>query len=446
MRDVQGWPIRNIPEGPEREFGDNVVTPTPENVLELSAAVTPIQSDELVLRGRELNLSGSPGLDSPLSESPRKRDIELSQSSLSRAQEWVNKSPIPQQRRFVKSKSLIDASSQSLSISSPPDSEISSSLSSDIMKSIIKIEGGENMPSLASSVKSPQLNLANPGEAVDEAALVKQSDLASRTISDQPLLNSSVPYFTSSQHSFGSVEGDQVAPSPGSPSMSRKSPKLQGLILRVDATGISSSSAQSPPSQSRSMLASGGHPGQTPKVVISTQHPILGVFTEKPPQPQSSMSVQPPSSLPPSVKPPTSLIAQHLNKMINVTKASHYNSKTAPSTLSTSYHLSTSSPLKSPHGHPPNSPTKIPLSPIPHSTTVSLRHQLTSPTPSSPSADRYSLSGRSDSVTSGSHKSAFLKPPSDSSDTESIASTGPMLDDDQVSNSFDGFISILLSC
>lgn len=444
--DIQGWPRKIIFEGPAEEHEETVVTPTPDSMLELSSKSMTDPDVEMAQREHDFIRSKSPRADAVKCDSSRKRDIELSQSSLSRAQEWVNKSPIPQQRRFVKSKSLIDASSSSLSISSPSESELSSSLTTDLMKGVIVREGSDHWQYLgttpSASTKYYQVTTPLPDD-VSEVSMKKLYDGTVRTIRDPSLLTSSISHYTSLPHNTISLERDitpeQHPPLSRSPSSIRKS-KLQGLILRVDATGMGSSSAQQ--SDSVHTLAN-HHTGKTPKVLISTQHPKVGIFNEKPIQPQSPVSAThslvqlsssslSPTSASLTAKPPTSLISQHLSKMMNVTKISQHNSKMAPSTLSTSYHLPTST-LKSPHTYPPSSPTRMPLSPFPVATTATLRHQVSSPTPSSPSADRYSLSGRSDSVTSGSHKSAFLKPPSDSSDTESIASTGPMLDDDQVS-------------
>ncbi|CAG5124536.1 unnamed protein product, partial [Candidula unifasciata] len=447
-RDVQGWTKTVICEGSTEEHEENVVTPTPENMSELSSRYMTNPDAEMASREHDFTLSRSSRTDAGQSDFSRKRDIELSQSSLSRAQEWVNKSPIPQQRRFVKSKSLIDASSSSsLSLSSPADSELSSSLTTDLMKGAVVREGGGHWPYLGTSalVSYYQTNPPLPDD-VNEVNMKKVYDGTGRTSRHQSLHISSIPHLTSLPHNIISsdreVMPEQQSAVSGSPSSIRKS-KLQGLILRVDAAGISSCSSQPCVQQSGSDHTLADHQtGKAPTVLISTQHPKVGVFTDKPVQPMSPVSAT--HSLVPlssssltssaaslTAKPPTSLISQHLNKMMNVTKLSQYNSKTAPSTLSTSYHLPTSS-LKSPRSYPSSSPTRLPLSPFPASTTASLRHQVSSPTPSSPSADRYSLCGRSDSVTSGSHRSAFLKPPSDSSDTESIASTGPMLDDDQV--------------
>ncbi|XP_059141721.1 uncharacterized protein LOC131929494 isoform X2 [Physella acuta] len=348
---------------------------------EEEATLTPT-SDILILPGEDRNQDVSRQM-SPLSCSVGSRDLE--HSSVRRAQEWVNKSPIPQQRRFVKSKSLIDASSSSLSISQSPKSELSSSLTSDIMK------------------QHPWPQSLQPSQ--------HEPPRVSISTSYNPTLNSShfePIYRTQVFSSQQNTDADQN-PQTVSPSLHRKSPKLQGLILGVDSIGLNSTSVQ----QNIPSIA---------KPIISTQQ--LAFPAEKTTPLQSTVQI--PTSLP-TAKPPTSLITQHLSKMMNSAKVGNYNSKTAPSTLSASYTLPTTS-------HPPTpSPTWNPPSPNPVSTTTAIRHQLASPTPSSPSADRVSLSGRSDSLSASSNRGAFLKPPpSDGSDTESIASTGPMLDDDQV--------------
>lgn len=350
---------------------------------EEEATLTPT-SDILVLPGEERNQDVNRQM-SPLSCSVGSRDLE--NSSVRRAQEWVNKSPIPQQRRFVKSKSLIDASSSSLSISQSPKAELSSSLTSDIMK------------------QHPWPQSLQPSQC--------EPPRVSISTSYNPTLNSShfEPIYRTQIFSSQQTSDSDQNPQSVSPSLHRKSPKLQGLILGVDSIGLNATSVQ----QNIPSIS---------KPIISTQQ--LAYQSEKTTPLQSTVQI--PTSVP-SAKPPTSLITQHLSKMMNSAKVGNYNSKTAPSTLSASYTLTTTSHPLTP------SPTWNPPSPNPVSTTTAIRHQLASPTPSSPSADRVSLSGRSDSLSASSNRGAFLKPPpSDGSDTESIASTGPMLDDDQVSS------------
>ncbi|KAH9498206.1 hypothetical protein Btru_007941 [Bulinus truncatus] len=289
-------------------------------------------------------------------------DIEVSQSSVRRAQEWVNKSPIPQQRSFVKSKSLIDATASSLAMDQqqnfPP---LSSSLTSDGFRGVPITSTAD----ASRSVKQITFQTAQPSECTSEVSAYQ----------------------------------------PSSPSVHRKSPKLQGLILCVDPAGLVSSAVQNSHNQTKALPAD-----YNSKPMISTQQ--LGFLSDK----------MPVTSAP---KPPTSLIAQQLNKMMNVSKSS-YPSKNVPSTLSASYSIS------QPPSIQPSPTWNSPPQPVLLTSSVSIRHQLTSPTPLSPSVERASLSGRSDTLSASSSRGAFLKPPSDSSDTESIASTGPMLDDDQV--------------
>ncbi|XP_055901630.1 uncharacterized protein LOC106069192 [Biomphalaria glabrata] len=289
-------------------------------------------------------------------------DIEISQSSVRRAQEWVNKSPVPQQRSFVKSKSLIDASASHLSLEQQQNFNLSSSLTSEIFRGA-----------------------------------------AARYTADVPRPVAQLTYHPA-PHSENT--SDTICP-PGSPSVHRKSPKLQGLILCVDPAGLVSSTSQISPNQTAAVSAD-----QAPKPMISTQQLF---FADK--KTQLPMTTVP--------KPPSSLIAQQMNKMMNANKTA-YTAKTVASTLSTSYSLA-QPPISQPSPVYNSNQTPVLLT-----SGVSVRHHLTSPTPSSPSAERVSLSGRSDTLSASSSRGAFLKPPSDSSDTESIASTGPMLDDDQV--------------
>ena len=187
-----------------------------------------------------------------------------------------------------------------------------------------------------------------------------------------------------------------------SPSLHRKSPKLQGLILKVDPSGGSSSGSSVgsivKPVAPATSLASGHHhfgsavsshgqpqtlsAASLPRVIISTQHPTLGVFTEQVEQTPPKMSQQAsgqahvtpdaapvtstlsstspspspdtaqlsmsasPAPPPAHIKPlrhPTSLITQQLNKVMQAVaeasassspfKVSNYNSKNSPSHL-----------------------------------------------------------------------------------------------------------------
>ncbi|XP_005104675.1 uncharacterized protein LOC101846373 [Aplysia californica] len=396
-------------------------------------------------------------------------DFELSgETSLSRAQEWVNKSPIPQQRRFVKSKSLIGSSSSpGMTVESPIDMDLSATISAELMRGAVGCDGTP-----APGVPT-QVVLTSSSSSVSPQQRTSPVNIS---ISSMP--GDKVQLASPHLPSQGSTPERSSPLSGGSPSLHRKSPKLQGLILRVDAGGFSSSSSPAPSSSHVAATvcdkpAPSGpphlDPAQKPKVVISTQHPSLGVFTEKQagPAPSSSSHQQlsqdscslsypqrnpaalvgyPPASVAPlsssssiptsCPKPPTSLITKLKNS--TTSRISSYDSKTAPSTLSTSYRLpSTSRQKLSPLAQPPTtqpSPSRAPNSPGHFSTSIGFRHPLKSPTPPSPSADRFSLTGRSDSLSASSgHKAALLKVPSEnSSDTESIASTGPMLDDDQV--------------
>lgn len=378
-----GWSRSDsIVEGLEDNENANIGAPVMENLKVLS-----LEMDASSKRQHEFHKSNSMDKESnasTLSCSPsgsHLRDMELSQSSVRRAQEWVNKSPVPQQRSFVKSKSLIDASSSSLSVDQSPNQELSSSLTSDLMRAMVRKPAYE--------IQWPLVSQPPP-----------QHTLSTCTAPSVPTPDSST----------------EPSCQANSPTLHRKSPKLQGLILRVDPAGLNPSSGHSPNTSSNSATSS---TDPSPKPMITTQQ--LGYFVDKSGHPLAMP--QPPQS--PVPRPPTSLITQHINKVMNVTKVSSYSSKTAPSTLSASYSISNHSS----NNH--HSPTwNTPLTPV-QPPSASLRHQLTSPTPSSPSADRVS-SGRSDTMSASSNRCAFLKPPSDSSDTESIASTGPMLDDDQV--------------
>ncbi|CAL1537820.1 unnamed protein product [Lymnaea stagnalis] len=379
-----GWSRSDsIVEGLEDNENANVGAPVAENLKPLSFEV-----HDSAKRQHEFHKSSSMDKESnasTLSCSPSGshiRDMELSQSSVRRAQEWVNKSPVPQQRSFVKSKSLIDASCSSLSVDQSPNQELSSSLTSDLMRAMTR----------------------KPTYEIHWPPVLQPPSLHTLSISTL----SGVPT------SDGSPD---TTCQPSSPTLHRKSPKLQGLILRVDPAGLNSSSGHSPINTSSNSATSSIE--LSPKPMITTQQ--LGYFVDKSGHP---LATSQPSQTP-VPRPPTSLITQHLNKVMNVAKVSSYSSKTAPSTLSASYTISnhSSNNHHSPTWNPPPTHVQPP--------SASLRHQLTSPTPSSPSADRIS-SGRSDTMSVSSNRGAFLKPPSDSSDTESIASTGPMLDDDQV--------------
>ena len=477
------------------EFHD--VTPTPESVDRLSLGISTAAID-----------SGSVQNDPHATTSPVSgpgSDLSMTQSSLSRAQEWVNRSPVPQQRRFVKSKSLINASMQSplglASASSPPELDIITSeeedipkpLSSSLTTAALRSMRAEQNPQPSSYM---QRSLSSPREYRAESpsshTLLRLHSAPVSTSSMSHQLKSSSLGSVGSVRSLGSTppeDWSSPAASGTSPSLHRKFPKLQGLILKVDPSGGSSSGSSVgsivKPVAPATSLASGHHhfgsavsshgqpqtlsAASLPRVIISTQHPTLGVFTEQVEQTPPKMSQQAsgqahvtpgaapvtstlsstspspspdtaqlsmsasPAPPPAHIKPlrhPTSLITQQLNKVMQAVaeasassspfKVSNYNSKTAPATLmGNAYRLP--APTKPPH--PQVSPMRNP--PTPLSPTSSERGPAVTP------------GGRSDSLsTAGSSsihsRSLHLKPPSDSSDTESIASTGPMLDDDQV--------------
>ncbi|GFR72304.1 SH3 domain-binding protein 5-like protein [Elysia marginata] len=427
-------------------------------------------------------------------------DLSVRESSLSRAQEWVNRSPVPQQRRFVKSQSLINASAASSSLgslSSPPeedtkvkreDEQLSSSLTTTALKSMRGDQTSQQISYMDRTLSSPPELHSDTPSIMPTYQRLHSAPVSSGLVSQQ--MKSSSLGSTGSVRSLSSTPPDDRV-SRTSPLSHRKSPKLQGLILKVDASCGSSSSMVKSAGSVRSQVSSEGQQTYTatamqgqdqvsssglPRVVISTQHPTLGVFTEQvehapsasqqhnvgtadnagntqPPllsslsssssaatatsQLPSSATAAPVYQKPPSVpRHPTSLITQQLNKMMHAVaevsasaasaspfKVGAYNSKTAPAAtlMGNSYRLP--SGAASTKAHPQVSPLANP------------------PTPLSPMCNERSLAvtpgGRSDSLsTVGSSslhsRSVHLKPPSDSSDTESIASTGPMLDDDQV--------------
>ena len=186
----------------------------------------------------EVNKDSNDGVSVVLRESVHSADVtqscfEYNDASLMRAAEWVNRSPVPHPR-FIKSKSLHSSSSASRL----------DEVSGDVSTSAVPSDAGsgcmQDSVSAPASVLPPRqsspLNITAPAAS--------QPHLIERSNSDQSSANS------------------------GSPSIYQKSPKLQGLILRVDAGGLNSSSSTSSTCDQ-------------PKVVISTQHPTHGVFTEK---------------------------------------------------------------------------------------------------------------------------------------------------------------------
>ena len=448
------------------------VTPTPESVNKFSLAITSPTSEDMIT--------------SPVSDSHCSPDLSLTQSSLSRAQEWVNRSPVPQQRRFVKSKSLINATAPSSSLvsSSPPQEDNGTGegkdrpLSSSLTTAALRSMRAEQPRQYSETTLSSACGGRTESPSAHIYMRLHSAPLPTSSVSQQ--LKSSSLGSAGSIRSLGSTPPDgHTSPSASgnSPLSQRKSPKLQGLILKVDPSGGSSLAKSSPPvgtlvssGQQSSSASSLPKPPQStsapalPRVVISTQHPTLGMFTDQAEHTQSlpmqqnldtsaadvktqlassssSSALEMPTSTPvfpkPSTAPrhPTSLITQQLNKMMQAVaeasasaassspfKVSSYNSKTAPATLmGNAYRLPSST--ASTKAHPQVSPTCNP--PTPLSPTSSERGPAVTP------------GGRSDSLsTVGSSsihsRSVHLRPPSDSSDTESIASTGPMLDDDQV--------------
>lgn len=365
---------------------------------------------------------------SPLLPDPNfnRQEVNVAhQSSLSRAQEWVNKSPIPQQRRFVKSKSLIDASSPTV-VSEPASSPspVSSSLTSDAMK-LLQTPKNSNFD----RVLLPE-GLGPLCPAPSSSPVSKQS-MSLRS----PASNNSPKSSPSTSEQFSPLSSSTATQRELSPV--RKSPKLRGLILRVDTETINTASTSSV-SNTPFVKATSVVTRDTSPVIFTNppdsrefnlrgqcqQHTTASAFIK----PLQSAPVSVSNSLASVLSVSNATSAQCLShpaiastaspvslaKSL-VSKVSSFSSKTAPSSLVGTYHLP--------------SPT--------HSTRLSLvppnsHRQAISPTPLSPSGDRFSISsGRSDSL-SASNRGSLLKVPSDSSDTESIASTGPMLDDDQV--------------
>lgn len=392
-------------------------------------------------------------------------NISSQQSSLSRAQEWVNKSPIPQQRRFVKSKSLIDASSPTYST----NSLFSSSLSP--MSSSVTSEAMGQQKAAKATVVQNQDRFPFP----DGADLLGQLSVSTKALNDsKSSISSNSPRSlvnTQEAHSpIPIVSSSSSTSTLRESSPARKSPKLQGLILCVDAEAMNRSS---PPTLSSYSKPPGGQRSAVPMVttrdasaLTSTQFPILqqrhhqqqlglqsstnvaapfvshphesatlGKSDSSTPPPlrstvmqrsavmqRSSLSSAPSSFYPTIASNTTSPLCMGPPppppKTSSVSKVSSYSSKTAPSALSgTHYRLPSPTHLRQQSLVPPGA-----------------HRNAVSPTPLSPSGDRCSvLSGRSDSL---SNRGSLLIVPSDSSDTESIASTGPMLDDEQVNYYF----------
>lgn len=195
--------------------------------------------------------------------------------------------------------------------------------------------------------------------------------------------------YAASQNSSLADSSDQPSPLLESPSNHRRAPKLQGLILQVDSAGLT------PPSPSFIQELSGSvhssvnhHADQKPTLVISTQHPILGVFIEKPPHSQ----------------PP---VEQQLNKM-NVDKISQPAAKMMPSALNTvnKFQISAQELLPSCKSTSParNLPSSVP--PLSTSSACQLNTEISTP------GGRCYLSEQNDQTTSDNHKAALPKPES----------------------------------
>lgn len=140
---------------------------------------------------------------------------------------------------------------------------------------------------VARSSAHPHQKPLPPSDNTAAGSPKEHPDASISTNRSQPLpISSTAKRLASSQYSItcmGSTP-EQFLPLSASSGSYTKASKLRGIILQVDTAGILSVR----PSVHQSVDL---HLDKSPKVIISTHHPTLGVFIEKPSKPHYSESL-----------------------------------------------------------------------------------------------------------------------------------------------------------
>ncbi|BFZ06324.1 hypothetical protein BsWGS_09363 [Bradybaena similaris] len=145
----------------------------------------------------------------------------------------------------------------------------------------------QDRTALARSSAHPHQSSTPPSDNTAAGSPKEHPDAFISTNRSQPLpISSTAKRLASSQYSITCMGGtpEQFLPLSGSSGSYTKASKLKGIILQVDTAGILSVR----PSVHQSVDL---HLDKSPKVIISTHHPTLGVFIEKPSKPHYSESL-----------------------------------------------------------------------------------------------------------------------------------------------------------